>query len=132
MIPATMTLSALLGVFIGAGLGACLRSALGLALNPVFPAVPLGTLGANLLGAYLAGAIATALLLRADLPDAYRLFAITGFMGGLTTFSSFSLEIMALFQQGRLALGLAATAAHLLGSLLLVWLGACTARSLFS
>jgi len=53
-------------------------------------------------------------------------------MGGLTTFSSFSLEIMALFQQGRLALALAATAAHLLGSLLLAWLGAWTARSLFS
>jgi CrcB protein len=91
-----MNLTAFLTVFVGAGLGACLRYALGLGLNPLFPAVPLGTLASNLVGALLAGAIGAWLLMRTDLPSAYRLFAITGFLGGLTTFSSYSLEVVAL------------------------------------
>lgn len=124
-----MNLTAFLTVFVGAGLGACLRHALGLGLNPLFPAVPLGTLASNLVGAFLAGAIAAWLLMRTDLPSAYRLFAITGFMGGLTTFSSYSLEIVALLQAGRNALALGAASAHLVGSLVLAWLGGWMVRS---
>ena len=127
-----MTLFALLSVFIGAGFGACLRYILGLGLNPMFPPVPLGTLAANLLGAYLAGAIASFLLLRTGYPDAMRLFLITGFLGGLTTFSSFSLEMVALLNGGRPALALAGAAAHLGGSLLLTFCGAWTTRALLA
>ncbi len=124
-----MNFTAFLTVFVGAGLGACLRYALGLGLNPLFPAVPLGTLASNLVGALLAGAIGAWLLMRTDLPAAYRLFAITGFLGGLTTFSSYSLEVVALLQAGRTALALGAASAHLVGSLALVWLGGWAVRS---
>ena len=124
-----MNVAAFAVIFVGAGLGACLRHALGVALNPLFPAVPLGTLASNLVGALLAGAIAGWLLLRTDLPPAYRLFAITGFLGGLTTFSSYSLEVVALLEAGRTTLALAAAGAHLLGSLGLAWLGGWLARS---
>lgn len=124
-----MNVAAFAVIFVGAGLGACLRHALGLALNPLFPAVPLGTLASNLIGALLAGAIAGWLLLRTDLPPAYRLFAITGFLGGLTTFSSYSLEVVSLFEAGRSGLALAAASAHLLGSLGLAWLGGWLVRS---
>jgi CrcB protein len=124
-----MTAFALLSVFIGAGIGACLRYGLSVVLNPFFPAVPLGTLASNLLGAYLAGIAAAILLLRADLPQEYRLFLITGFLGGLTTFSSFSLEMVALLQSGRGVLALGAGAAHLGGSLALTLLGLWTVRA---
>lgn len=124
-----MNVAAFAVIFVGAGLGACLRHALGLALNPLFPAVPLGTLASNLIGALLAGVIAGWLLLRTDLPPAYRLFAITGFLGGLTTFSSYSLEVVALLEAGRTTLALAAAGAHLLGSLGLAWLGGWLVRS---
>ena len=127
-----MNLSAFLTVFVGAGLGACLRYSLGLGLNPLFPAVPLGTLAANLLGALLAGAIAAWLLMRSDLPTAYRLFAITGFLGGLTTFSSYSLEVVSLLQGGRTLLALGAASAHLVGSLALAWLGGWAVRSVLA
>ena len=127
-----MTLFALFSVFMGAGFGACLRYVLGLGLNPLFPPVPLGTLASNLLGAYLAGAIATVLFLRTGYPDAMRLFLITGFLGGLTTFSSFSLEMVALLNGGRPTLALGAAAAHLGGSLLLTACGAWSARALLA
>ncbi len=131
MIPSTaMSMTALISVFVGAGLGACLRYGLNLALNPLFPAVPMGTLSANLLGAYLAGAAATFFVLRTGLPPEYKLLVITGFLGGLTTFSSFSLEIMALLESGRGALALGTASAHVLGSLTLAFLGAWSVRSL--
>ena len=125
-----MSLFAVLSVFVGAGFGATLRYLLGLGLNPLFPPVPLGTLTSNLLGGYLAGVIATVLLVRTGYPDAARLFLITGFLGGLTTFSSFSLEMVALLNGARPALALGAAAAHLGGSLLLTFAGAWTARAL--
>ena len=132
MILASMTIFAFLSVFAGAGFGACLRYVLSLALNPLFPPVPMGTLASNLVGAYLAGAIATFFYLRMGFPDAYRLFLITGFLGGLTTFSSFSLEMVALLNSGRVLLALGAGVAHLAGSLALTMLGAWTARSVFA
>jgi CrcB protein len=125
-----MTIFALLSVFLGAGFGASLRYLLNLALNPLVPLVPMGTLAANLLGGYLAGAAAAFFLIRADLPQEYRLLVITGFLGGLTTFSAFSLEMVALLQSGRVPLALGAAATHLGGSLALTMLGAWTVRSL--
>ncbi len=127
-----MTLYALLSVFLGAGFGACLRYLLGLGLNPLFPPVPLGTLAANLLGAYFAGAVATFLLMRTGYPDGLRLFLITGFLGGLTTFSSFSLEMVALLDGGKPMLAMSAAAVHLGGSLLLTVAGALTVRALLA
>jgi fluoride exporter len=127
-----MTAIAFLSVFIGAGFGACLRYVLGLGLNALFPPVPMGTLASNLLGAFLAGVIATFFYLRIGFPDAYRLFLITGFLGGLTTFSSFSLEMVALLNSGRLLLAVGAGCLHLGGSLALTLAGAWMARSLLS
>ena len=124
-----MTLFALLSVFLGAGFGASLRYCLNLALNPLIPVVPMGTLASNLLGGYLAGAAAAFFLIRVDLPQEYRLLVITGFLGGLTTFSAFSLEMVALLQTGRTTLALGAAAAHLGGSLTLTMLGAWTVRT---
>ena len=84
---------------LGAALGAWLRWGLGLWLNPVFGAVPLGTLAANLIGGYLVGVAVTVIHLNAEFSPELRVFIITGFLGGLTTFSSFSAEVVAMIQR---------------------------------
>lgn len=81
-----------LAIFMGAGLGALGRWALGLALNPLFPTVPLGTLSANVLGGLLMGLSLGLFAQFESLPPALRLAVTTGFLGGLTTFSTFSAE----------------------------------------
>jgi fluoride exporter len=116
------TLSAL-AVFTGAGLGALLRWLLGLRLNPLFPTIPLGTLAANLIGGLLVGLLITWLNRHPALPPELRLLLITGFLGGLTTFSTFSAEVVTLFARGEHLWGLAAAAAHLFGSLALTAIG---------
>lgn len=113
----------LLAISAGASMGACLRWGLGLALNALFPAVPPGTLVANLLGGYLIGVASGALVLCADLAPAWRLFVITGFLGGLTTFSTFSAEVVSLIQQGRLLWAVTAIGLHVVGSLFMTALG---------
>ena len=123
-----MNFSAFLAVFGGAGFGACLRWWLGMALNPVFPTVPLGTLTANLLGGYLIGVAVAYFSFNASLPPEIRLLIITGFMGALTTFSTFSIEIVTLMTRGQLGWALAAIGAHLLGSLAMTALGILTVR----
>lgn len=110
-------LPSLLAIAAGAALGALCRWWLGLALNAWFPALPPGTLAANLIGGYLAGVALPLLLAHPELPPAWRLFVITGFLGGLTTFSAFSLEIAALLQQGRLVLAAGGIVLHVGGSL---------------
>jgi CrcB protein len=89
-----MSLLAALSVFVGAGLGALLRWLLGQRLNPVFPSIPLGTLTANLLGGFLVGFLLIWLNRHPGLPPEIRLLVITGFLGGLTTFSTFSAEVV--------------------------------------
>lgn len=121
---------AVLAVSAGAALGALLRWLLGLALNAVFPALPLGTLAANLLGGYLVGLAVGLFALQADWPAEWRLFVITGFLGGLTTFSTFSLEVVNALQQGRLGWAAATAGVHLAGSLALTFAGLATATLL--
>jgi CrcB protein len=114
----------------GASLGALLRWLLALKLNPLFAALPLGTLAANLAGGYLVGIAVALLAEHPALPPAVRLFVVTGFLGGLTTFSTFSAEVVGQLQHGHTAWALATAAAHLAGSLLLTALGIATVAGL--
>jgi CrcB protein len=115
----------------GAAFGAWLRWWLGLRLNPLFPTVPLGTLAANLIGGYLVGvAVGIFAQYQGGLAPEWRLFTITGFLGGLTTFSTFSAEVVALLSQGELQWAIATAAAHLAGSLVLTALGMATVRAM--
>ncbi len=115
-----------LAISVGAAAGALLRWFLGLKLNAWYPAIPLGTLAANLVGGYLIG-LAMAFFAHAPhLPPEWRLLVITGFCGGLTTFSTFSAEVVTLLQQGRLLLAAGAIALHLVGSLLATVAGLAT------
>ncbi|MFZ1538932.1 MAG: fluoride efflux transporter CrcB [Chromatiaceae bacterium] len=127
-----MTLLAALSVFVGAGLGALLRWLLGLRLNPVFPSIPLGTLAANLMGGFLVGFLVIWLNRHPAVPPEMRLLVITGFLGGLTTFSTFSAEVVTLLSRGELLLGMSAAAGHLFGSLLLTAVGMGLAQALFT
>jgi fluoride exporter len=126
------TAAVLLAVFVGAGVGACARWGLGEALNRTLPALPLGTLAANLIGGYLVGAAIALFTLRADISPLWRLFVITGVLGGLTTFSTFSAEVVQAIERGHVGAALAISAAHLLGSLLLTALGLWTVRAALS
>lgn len=117
-------------VGIGAAIGAWLRWGLSTWLNPRIPHFPLGTLAANLVGGYLVGLAVAYFLMRNDLPPHWRLFVVTGFLGGLTTFSTFSAEVTELLARGEYPTGLVLAAAHLLGSLLLTAAGFATVRAL--
>ena len=108
---------------VGASLGAWMRWMLGLWLNPLFPAVPMGTLAANMVGGYLIGAAVAIFHINVDLPPELRLFFITGFLGGLTTFSSFSAEVVALIQRAEWGWAAGAIGLHVGGSLLMTLLG---------
>ncbi|WP_225784996.1 fluoride efflux transporter CrcB [Xenophilus sp. Marseille-Q4582] len=120
---------AALAVFFGAGVGALLRWALSLWLNG-HGAVPLGTLAANLLGGYLVGLALGLFQALPQLDPTWRLLLVTGFLGGLTTFSTFSAEVVAHLMQGRPGLALVQAGLHLAGSLTLTWLGLLSAHHL--
>jgi len=110
-------------ISVGSGLGALLRWWLGMRLNAQFPPIPPGTLAANLIGGYVVGVAVALFATFSALAPEWRLFVITGFCGGLTTFSTFSAEVVTLLQQGRGSWALAAMATHLGGSLLMTLLG---------
>jgi CrcB protein len=124
-----MTISALLAVGGGAAVGAWLRWWLGMVLNPVFPTLPLGTLAANLIGGGLIG-MALALLshFEALAPEA-RLLITTGFLGGLTTFSTFSAEAATLLARQQLGWAAALIVAHVAGSILMTFAGIALMRA---
>jgi CrcB protein len=107
----------------GAAAGAWLRWWLGLRLNPVFPSVPLGTLAANLLGGLLVGVAVSFFDRHPELPPETRLAVITGFMGGLTTFSTFSAEVVIMIRNGDYLWAAGTASAHLMGSLVLTAIG---------
>jgi len=121
-----MNTTAFAAIAVGAVLGAWLRYGLGLWLNPVFAPLPLGTLTANLLGGYLIGAAVAVFHVNVELPPELKLFFITGFLGALTTFSTFSAEVVHLIQSARYAWAAGAAALHLGGSLLMTGLGMFT------
>ena len=123
-------LGAVLAISVGAALGALGRWGLALALNQLFPTLPPGTLAANVIGGYLIGVAVAFFGQHPELPPEWRLFAVTGFLGGLTTFSTFSAEVMSLIQQGRPAWALGAIALHVSGSLLATFAGLASVQAL--
>jgi CrcB protein len=110
----------------GASLGALLRWFLAGRFNPMHPFLPPGTLAANLIGGYLVGIAVALFAAMPDLSPQWRLFVITGFLGGLTTFSTFSAEVVTQLLQGRPGWALATAAFHLAGSFALTALGIAT------
>jgi CrcB protein len=116
-------ISTVLAIAAGASLGAIVRWLLGTWLNMLFPDIPPGTLAANLIGGYLVGVAIAYFAAHPELAPQWRLLVITGFLGGLTTFSTFSAEVVTLLQQGRLLWAGAAMSAHLVGSLLMTIAG---------
>ena len=113
----------IVAIAVGSALGALLRWQLGDKLNSFFQSIPPGTLAANLIGAYVVGlAIAFFAAYPAISPE-WRLLIITGFCGGLTTFSTFSAEIAMLLQEGRITWALGSVAMHVSGSVLMTFAG---------
>jgi CrcB protein len=119
-----------IAVGIGAAFGAWLRWGLGILLNPVFPTLPPGTLAANLLGGYLVGVAVAIFAEHPGLPPEWRLFIITGFMGGLTTFSTFSAEAVTLLSRAEYFWAFLHASVHLGGSLAMTALGLLTVNLL--
>ena len=112
-----------LAICLGACAGALLRWRLGLWLSAPGALLPWGTLAANLVGGYLVGVAVAVFQALPQLDPTWRLLFVTGLLGALTTFSSFSAEVVAMLQQQRYALALGTASLHLFGSLLLTLLG---------
>src|SRR6476619_3766102 len=127
-----MNMTAILAVGIGAAIGAWIRWGLGLWLNAMLPQLPLGTLTANLVGGYLIGLALAWFALVEGVPPELRLLVVTGFLGGLTTFSTFSAEAVGLLARQQFGWAAAHVALHLGGSLLATALGFATLRLLRS
>jgi CrcB protein len=114
----------------GAALGALLRWYLATRLNHMFPQLPPGTLAANLLGGYLIGIAMAVFMAMPSLPPEWRLLTITGFLGGLTTFSTFSAEVVTALLEDRAMWALSTVATHVVGSIVMTFLGVATVRLL--
>lgn len=110
-------LKSLIVIAVCASLGAWLRWLLGMKLNALFPTIPPGTVVANMVGGYIIGLAIAFLAASPTLSPEWRLLIITGFCGGLTTFSTFSAETVALIQEGRLVWALGSISLHVAGSL---------------
>ncbi|PZP28885.1 MAG: fluoride efflux transporter CrcB [Roseateles depolymerans] len=115
-------------VAFGASAGAIIRWALSAWLNGLYPPIPIGTLASNLIGGYLVGIAVAVFAAWPGLSPMWRMLLVTGFLGGLTTFSTFSAEVVANLLDGRLLHAFAAVAAHVLGSLVCTVLGIATVR----
>jgi CrcB protein len=116
-------LKSLFVISIGASLGAWLRWLLGIKLNALFPTIPPGTVVANMVGGYIIGLAIAFLSASPSLSPEWRLLIITGFCGGLTTFSTFSAETVTLIQEGRLLWALGSILLHVVGSLAMTAVG---------
>lgn len=123
-------LATLLSIAVGASLGAIGRWGLAVWLNAAHPAVPLGTLAANLIGGYLIGIAMAVFAQHPGLSPLWRLCLVTGFLGGLTTFSTFSAEVVAQLLEGRWVVAAVTTGLHVVGSFAMTALGIGTVRLL--
>lgn len=125
-----MLIYALLATGCGAFVGACLRYLFGIWFNPIFPTVPLGTLAANLLGGLLMGLILGAFAQFQSFSPEMRVFVTTGFLGGLTTFSTFSGEAITLLLRQQYGWTFAIVVLHVIGTLALTLAGFALAQAL--
>jgi len=116
----------ILAVGIGGALGSLLRWALGLRLNGLFPYLPLGTFAANVLAGYVIGVAIAFFARMPSLSPDWRLFVVTGLMGGLSTFSTFSAEVVSHLQNGRLGWAAGEIAIHVCASVTMTILGFAT------
>ena len=116
----------ILSISMGASIGALLRWQLGLRLNSLLPSLPPGTLTANLVGGYIIGLAVAYFAQAPDIAPEWRLFIITGFCGGLTTFSTFSAEVVTLLKENKLTWAMGAIATHVTGSLVMTVAGLAT------
>ena len=123
-----MNFMGLMAVGGGAAAGAWMRWGLGIVLNPVFPTLSLGTLAANLIGGYLMGIALGVLSHFESLAPEMRLFITTGFLGGLTTFSTFSAEATTLLSRNQIGWAASHAAVHVVGSVALTFAGIATMR----
>ena len=117
-------------IFFGAGLGALLRAGFNVWTVGVASMIPLGTLVSNLVGGYLIGIAIAFFGNNPSLSPEWKLFVVTGFLGGLTTFSSFSAEVVGFMQRGEFTWALGTALLHLIGSLALTFLGILTYQAL--
>ena len=120
----------ILAIFFGAGLGALLRAGFNALTVSAASIIPLGTLLSNMVGGYLVGLAVAFFGNNPQLSPEWRLLVVTGFLGGLTTFSSFSAEVVAFIQRGEFTWALGTAMLHLVGSLLLTFLGILTYQTL--
>jgi fluoride exporter len=124
-----MDIKGIVLVFVGAGTGGAVRHLVNGAIDPLLSPFPLSTLAVNVVGGFLAGALVALLLLRPGMDPAVRLLLLTGFLGGLTTFSAFSTEVGLLLQAGRGLQATAAVALHVSGSVGAAMLGLTLCRA---
>ena len=123
-------LKAVFLIALGGGLGSVLRWFFSLSFNQVFPTLPLGTLIANLVAGYLIGVFIIVFINNPSIAPEWRLFIITGCLGGLSTFSTFSAEVATLLQQGRMLWGGIVIATHVIGSISMTLLGMMTVTAI--
>lgn len=117
-------------IALGGGIGSILRWFFSLSFNQIFPTLPLGTLIANLLAGYLIGIFIVVFTNNPSLAPEWRLFIITGCLGGLSTFSTFSAEVATLLHQGRMLWGGVVIATHVVGSISMTLLGMATVAAI--
>jgi CrcB protein len=122
--------SSILAIFFGAGFGALLRAGFNFLTVGVASIIPLGTLLSNMVGGYLVGLAVAYFGNNPQLSPEWKLLVVTGFLGGLTTFSSFSAEVVGLIQRGEFTWALGTAMLHLVGSLVLTFLGILTYQAL--
>ncbi|MBN4666543.1 fluoride efflux transporter CrcB [Pandoraea nosoerga] len=125
-------IGSVVAISLGAALGALLRWVLSVQFNAILPTLPLGTLAANLGGGYLIGVAVAVFSQVPSLPVEWRLFIITGFLGGLTTFSTFSAEVTGLLREGQLGWASLIVLTHVGGSLAMTLLGMASGALLAS
>jgi CrcB protein len=120
----------ILAIFFGAGLGALLRAAFNFLTVSAASVIPMGTLVSNLVGGYFIGIAIAFFGNNPNVSPEWKLFIITGFLGGLTTFSSFSAEVVGFIQRGELSWAMGTALLHLVGSIALTFLGILTYQAL--